>query len=358
MAHLRDSEIMQIQSSHYGSLKDGQNIRLFTLKNENNYSVSIINLGGIIVRLDAPDRNGLVEDIALGKATLADYEAGHPNFGALTGRVAGRISGAIFELEGKTHKLEANNGPNCLHGGTDGWEKQVWEPTIMKEEGIEKLQLSYRDPDGHNHFPGTINCTVSYALLEDNTLEITYYASTDAPTPFNPTNHVYFNLAGEASGTVHDHVVRIDADSIAQADADMTLNGKKETVQAGLNDLRKAIRIGDLSELSHRNADTHYFLNGGRSTEPRSVADVYDPKSGRHLELLTTEPGVQFYAATNLSLEAPDIGKDQRAYKTFGAFCLETQDYPDSIHHPHLGSALLRPEKAFHSRTCFKFSVR
>ena len=349
---------MQIQSSHYGSLKDGQNIHLFTLSNANNYSVSIINLGGIIVRLDAPDRNGTLADLALGKASLADYEAGHPNFGALTGRVAGRISGAHFELNGNTYSLEANNGPNCLHGGTDGWEKQVWEPRILEPNGIQTHQLKYRDPDGHNHFPGTIDCTVTYALHADNTLAITYEAETDAPTPFNPTNHVYLNLAGEASGTVHEHEVRIAADFIAKADADMSLNGQKEAVQAGLNDLRKAIRIGDLSELSHRNADTHYFLNGGRTEQPRSVAEVYDPKSGRHLELLTTEPGVQFYAATNLSLEAPDIGKHQRAYKTHGAFCLETQDYPDSVHYPALGSALLHPGDTFRSETQFKFSVR
>ena len=349
---------MKIQSSHYGSLKDGRATYLFTLSNQNGYSVAITNLGGIIVRLDAPDRFGTIEDIALGKASLADYEAGHPSFGSLTGRVAGRISGASFELAGKSYQLEANNGPNCLHGGNDGWEKQIWEPSIIERDGIQKLQLSYQDPDGHNHFPGTIDCTVTYSLLEDNTLVITYQAQTDAPTPFNPTNHVYLNLAGEASGTVHDHIIRIDADSVALADADMTLTGKKAPVQSGLNDLRAPIRIGDLSELTHRNADTHYFLNGGRTQNPRTVAEIYDPKSGRHLELLTTEPGVQFYAATNLSLDAPDIGKNQQAYQTFGAFCLETQDYPDSVHYPALGSALLHPGNTFHSETRFKLSVR
>ena len=350
---------MQISTQHYGTLKNGRDIQIFTLVNDQNIKAQITNYGGIIVSLEAPDKEGHFSDIVLGKASLADYEAGHPCFGALTGRVAGRIGKAQFEINGQSYQLEANNGPNCLHGGLDGWHLQVWEAKIIKEEGIEKLHLSYTDPDGHNNFPGTVSAEVTYALLENNALEITYRAHTDQATPFNPTNHCYFNLAGESTGasTLADHIVQIEAHATAKTSEDMTLIGEKSDLVEGLNDLRKPIRIGDLSELSPRNVDSHYFLNGGRTQSPRHVATVSHPQSQRVFKLWTTEPGVQFYTAINLSTEGPDIGKNNQAYETNGAFCLETQDYPDSIHYPSMGSAILKPESDFYSRTLFQIET-
>lgn len=347
---------MKISKNKYGTLKDGRDIFIFTLVNKHKLKTEIINYGGIIVSLSVPNKEANLTDIVLGKASLAEYEKGHPYFGSLTGRVAGRIGNAKFEIDGQTYKLEANNGPNCLHGGIDGWHLQVWDANIICEDGMEKLHLSYTDPDGHNNFPGTIFAEVTYALLDNNALEITYRANTDKATPFNPTNHCYFNLAGESSGarTLLDHTVQIDANAIAKTNEDMTLVGKKANLIEGFNDLRKTVRIGDLSELSYKNVDSHYFLNGGRTQVPRHVATVSHPTSKRILKLWTTEPGVQFYAAINLSTDILDLGKNHKAYETKGAFCLETQDYPDSINCPSMGSAILRPKSNFYSRTLFQ----
>lgn len=350
---------MQISKQNYGTLNDGRDVHIFTLVNEQKLKARITNYGGIIVSFETPDKDGNFADIVLGKASLADYEKGHPCFGALTGRVAGRIANAQFEIDGESYQLEANNGPNCLHGGLDGWHLQIWDAKIIKEDGIEKLHLSYTDPDGHNNFPGTISAEVTYALLENNALEITYRAHTDKATPFNPTNHCYFNLAGESTGasTLLDHIVQIDANATATTSEDMTLIGEKSELIEGFSDLRNPIRIGDLSELSPKNVDSHYFLNGGRTQSPRHVATVTHPHSHRVFKLWTSEPGVQFYTAINLSTEGPDIGKDGQAYQTNGAFCLETQDYPDSIHFPSLGSAILKPKSNFYSRTLFQIET-
>ena len=350
---------MQISKEQYGTLKDGREIQLFTLVNKKKVKLQITNYGGIIVLFEVPDKLGYMEDIVLGKASLAEYEKGHPCFGALTGRVAGRIGNAKFEINGRSYQLDANNGPNCLHGGLDGWHLQVWDAKIIYENGIKKLHLSYTDPDGHNNFPGTVSAQVTYALLDNNALEITYRAHTDKATPFNPTNHCYFNLAGESTGasTLFDHIVQIDATATAETSTDMTLIGEKSELIKGFNDLRSPIRIGDLSELSTKNVDSHYFLKGGRTQIPRHVATITHPQSGRVFKLSTTEPGVQFYTAINLSAEGPDIGKNHKAYETLGAFCLETQDYPDSVHYPSMGSAILEPDSNFYSRTLFQIET-
>ena len=180
---------MQITRENYGTLKDGRDVELFTFVNKHKLKVQITNYGGIIVSLECPDKRGDYQDIVLGKTSLAEYEKGHPYFGALTGRVAGRISNAKFEIDGESYLLDSNNGPNCLHGGLDGWHLQVWDANIIYENGIQKLHLSYIDPHGHNNFPGTVSAQVTYALLDNNSLEITYRAHTDKTTPFNPTNH-------------------------------------------------------------------------------------------------------------------------------------------------------------------------
>ena len=350
---------MQISKQNYGTLKDGREVNIFNLVNKDQLKAQITNYGGIIVNFKAPNKEGDFTDIVLGKASLAEYEKGHPCFGSLTGRVAGRIGNAQFEIDGEHYQLEANNGPNCLHGGLDGWHLQVWDANIIYDNGIEKLHLSYTDPDGHNNFPGNVTAEVTYALLENNALEITYRAHTDKATPFNPTNHCYFNLAGESTGarTLLDHIVQIDATATAKTTEEMTLVGEKSELIKGFNDLRNPIRIGDLSELNNRNVDSHYFLKGGRTQLPRLVATVSHPQSKRIFKLWTTEPGVQFYTAINLSTEGLDLGKNHKAYETMGAFCLETQDYPDSIHYPSMGSAILRPESNFYSRTLFQIET-
>ncbi|ADE53832.1 aldose epimerase family protein [Coraliomargarita akajimensis] len=345
---------MSILISLFGTLPNGREASLFTLENANGLRAAITNYGGIIVSLEVADKEGQFADIMLGKDTLDDYVAGHPHFACITGRNAGRIGGASFELDGQRYQLEANNGPNALHGGSKGFHQILWDAEVVTVDGIEKLQLQTVDPDGSNGFPGTVQCTVTYALLDDNSLEITYAATSDKATPFNITNHAYFNLRGEGDGDVKGHHIQILSDAVAAVDEQSTLTGVREPVRKGFNDYREPVQLGSLDELTGNNADIHFFLDNGRTSEPRLAASAYEPESGRLMEVLTTEPGVQFYAALFLD----EAGKNGKHYAPATGFCFETQDYADSVHFPEMGGAILQPHKPFESTTIFKFSTR
>ncbi|MGB0745174.1 MAG: aldose epimerase family protein [Opitutales bacterium] len=349
---------MSIIQTKYGTLPDSREVSLFTICNTNGLIAKIINYGGIITEIHTPDREGDFADVVLGKDSLEDYLKGHPHFGAITGRVAGRIGGGSFSIDGVDYKLAQNNGPNCLHGGEEGFDKMLWEAKIIEESGIEKLQLSLVDHDGHNHFPGTVDCTASYALLEDDSLEIHYTATTNKTTPLNLTNHSYFNLAGHDSGKVLRHEVQIDADSVASVDQNSTLVGKKEPVRPGYNDFRKAVTLGKLDKLEAGNSDIHYNHPQGRTRQPKRVALVYEPISGRQMEVLTTEPGVQFYAGLCLSEDFPESGKNGCTYPALSGLALETQDYADSINYPEMGGAVLKAGEKFESTTIYRFSTK
>lgn len=349
---------MSIQSKAFGTLPSGEAVSLFTLTNKNGLCAEVTNYGGILVALNVPDRTGKFADIVLGKDSLEGYLAGHPHFGATTGRVAGRISNATFTLEGKTYKLEANNGTNCLHGGLYGYDKLVWNAEIINDHGIEKLRLSVVDPDGSNGFPGNVECSVTYALLDDNTLEIGYKATTDKTTPLNLTNHSYFNLKGSGNGDVLKHEVQISADTVATVDENSTLIGKRDPVVAGFNDYREPIALHTLKELVGDNADIHFFLENGRTADPKPAAVVREPESGRIMEVFTTEPGVQFYAGLSLSEDGPEIGKNDAIHGPCTGFCLETQDYANSVNHPEMGGAILKAGDTFTSTTLYRFSAK
>jgi aldose 1-epimerase len=349
---------MSIVKTSFGKLPSGEAVSLFTLTNKNGLSAQVANYGGILVTLNVPDRKGKLADIVLGKDSLKYYLAGHPHFGAITGRVAGRISQAKFTLEGKTYELLANDGPNCLHGGLLGYDKLVWAAEVINDLGVEKLHLSISDPDGSNGFPGTVDCSVTYALLENNTLEITYSATTDKTTPLNLTNHSYFNLKGSGKGDILGHEVQIFADSVATADENATLIGKRDPVVAGFNDYRQPVVLDSLNALKTGNADIHFFLNNGRTAHPKPAAIVHEPKTGRTMEVFTTEPGVQFYAGLSLSKDAPEIGKKSTHHTIATGFCLETQDYADSVNCPEMGGALLKAGDTFNSTTLFRFSAK
>ena len=224
----------------------------------------------------------------------------------------------------------------------------------IQELGVDKLQLKLTDPNGHNHFPGTVHCTVTYALLEDNSLEITYHAKTDQTTPLNLTNHSYFNLAGHNSGDILSHEVQIIADTVACIDEGGTLTGQKEAVHTGYNDYRQPIALKDRKVLDSGNADIHFNHPDGRTAEPKLVAKVHEPGSGRTMEVLTTEPGVQFYAGLSLS----GSGKGDCTYPPLSGLALETQDYADSINYPEMGGAVLRPDEVFESTTIYRFGVK
>ncbi|WP_269524969.1 aldose epimerase family protein [Coraliomargarita parva] len=348
---------MSITSQEFGKLPTGESVSLFTLANSNGLSATVTNYGGIIVSLSVPDRDGKLEDILLGKDDFQGYLDGHPSFACITGRVAGRIGKGQFSLDGKDYQLAINNGPNSLHGGEVGFDKRLWAAEIVKIDGTERLKLSYTDPDGTNHYPGTVTCSVTYAMLEDNSLEITYTATTDKTTPFNITNHAYFNLLGQNKGKVLGHSVQIFADAVATVDEDSTLIGRRDPVVAGFNDYRQPVVLGDLKELVVGNADIHFFLDGGRTQEPKLAAIVKEPTTGRVMETLTTEPGVQFYAGLSLSDEEPEKGKGGVIYEPCDGLCLETQDYADSVNFPEMGGALLQPGEVFQSTTLYRFST-
>ncbi|HAV13435.1 MAG TPA: galactose-1-epimerase [Opitutae bacterium] len=348
---------MSIDTQPFGKLPSGETVHLFTLRNQKGLSATITNYGGIIVSLNVPDRDGNYADVILGKDTLEAYLAGHPHFACITGRVAGRIAEARFEIDGQPYRLVANNNGNCLHGGLRGFDKILWQACIVQQDGVEKLRLSTTDPDGSNGFPGNVDVTVTYALLEDNTLEITYLASSDKTTPLNLTNHAYINLGGHDSGDVLQHSVQIFSDSVATVDQNATLLGRRDAVVSGYNDFRQPIVLKDLDTLDAGNADIHYFLPDGITTNPKPAATVIDTQSGRKLEVFTTEPGVQFYAGLALSEGGPEVGKGGAIYPPVHGLCLETQDYANSINHPDMGNAVLKAGDTYTSTTLFKFST-
>ena len=346
---------MKIAAEVYGTLSNGREVHRYTLENKEGLKARVITLGATLTELHVPDREGEFADVVLGKDSLHEYVKGHPCFGSTCGRVAGRIGGASFEIDGKSYPLDANNGPNCLHGGNEGFHLLIWDADIIEEKGIQKLKLSLTDPHGHNGFPGTLECSVTYALLENDSLELHYQARCDQSTPLNLTNHSYFNLSG--TGNILDHELQIFADSVATVDEHSTLIGQRDPVVLGYNDYREPIRLGTLDTLEVGNADIHFFLDGGRTEDPKPAAKVVDSQSGRRMEVLTTEPGVQFYAGLSLSANGPDSGKGGIIHKACDGLCLETQDYADSIHFPEMGGAILQAGDPFESTTIFRFST-
>ncbi|WP_269540411.1 aldose epimerase family protein [Cerasicoccus fimbriatus] len=345
---------MPISSSPYGDLPTGETAQLFTLTNSHGLKVTITNYGGIVVSILAPDRDGNFADIALGKADLAGYLAGHPYFGAITGRVAGRVTHGKFSIDGEDYSLVINNEPNHLHGGLVGFDKILWNAEVVSESGQDKLRLTHRDPDGANGYPGNVDCRVDYSLTDEDELVIDYQFSTDKATPLVVTNHSYFNLKGQGEGTILDHEIQILANEVAVCDQEMTLLGEKRSVEGQANDFRKPAVIADRLSGLHEGHGDGYFLPEGRTAEPRLVARVREPKSGRTLEALTTEPYLQFY--TSAQMEDGEPGKTG-SYVQYSGVCLEAQEYPDSVNSPELGVGVIRPGENFTSTTIYRFGV-
>jgi len=345
---------MPVDSEPFGRLPCGEEATLFTLANERGTTARITDYGAILVGLDAPGPDGRFDDVVLGKAAAEGYAAGHPHFGAIAGRTAGRIAGARFTLDGVEHRLAANDPPNNLHGGPEGFDKKLWRAeTTRATSGEPSLRLALRSPDGDQGFPGNVDAEVRYTLTAGDALRIDYRAATDRATPLNLTNHAYFNLKGEAAGDIRDHWIRIDAADYAPVDERNTPLGRRAPVVPGQNDFRHGLRLADLDDLSNRNADNHYFLPGGRAAEPRQAAEAVCEPAGRRMEVHTTEPGLQFYAAT--ALDGEHVGKSGAPYGRFAGLCFETQEYPDAIHAPELGDIVLRPGRPHASTTIFRF---
>ncbi|WP_143745717.1 aldose epimerase family protein [Massilia sp. KIM] len=343
-----------ITQAPFGRLPDGAAITQFTLTNAKGMVAKIIDLGGIITELHAPDRDGNMADVVLGFDTVEPYLADSPYFGALIGRYGNRIAKGRFMLDGREVVLPTNNGNNHLHGGPQGFHVVKWEAAI---EG-DSLRLSYRSVDGEQGYPGNLDVTVVYQLNEDNELVVRFHAMTDQPTPVNLTQHSYFNLAGE--GDILGHELQIDADSFVAIDAESIPTGELTKVAGTPFDFRTPRPIGERvgqpdKQLRHGLGYDHNFvLNKPKGGGMSRAARVLEPVSGRVLELWTEEPGVQFYSGNFLDGSLRGKG---HTYEHRSGFCLEPQHFPDSPNQPHFPNVILRPGQVYQTESRFRFAV-
>jgi len=349
----KDGSSGGVQRAEFGQTKDGKSVEIYTLTNKKGAVAKVMTYGATLTELHVPDRNKQNADVVLGFDDFSKYEAGHPFFGTTTGRVANRIGKGRFTLDGKEYKLFVNNGPNSLHGGQYGFDKKVWEAKPVDSPDGPAVRFHYVSPDGEEGYPGNLDTTVTYTLTNNNELKIDYRATTDKPTIVNLTNHSYFNLAGEGSGTVLDHVLLINADKYTVFDATQIPTGEIKSVKGTPLDFTTSTPIG--KRIDEIGGYDHNFVLNGRTDEMKLCAKVRDPKSGRVMTILTDQPGVQLYTANGL--DGSISGKSGRAYPKYGAFCLETQHYPDSANHPEFPSVVLRPGQTYHTVTVHRFST-
>jgi aldose 1-epimerase len=341
------------QRTKFGQLADGTAVELFTLTNANGLVAKLMNYGATITELHVPDRNGKLGDIVHGFSTLAPYEKTRTFFGCTCGRVANRIAKGKFTLNGKTYSLAVNNGPNHLHGGLKGFDRVVWKAEVLKGASV---RFTYTSPDGEEGYPGKVEAAVVMTLTDANELILDYTATTDQVTPVNLTNHSFFNLAG--SGNVLGHELMLTADQYTVTDPTLIPTGEIRAVKSTPMDFTTPKPIGiDFGKLQCDPVgyDDNYVLRGG-GKGLALAARAYEPKSGRVMEVLTTEPGVQLY--TGNWLDGSVTGKGGFVYARHTAFCLETQHYPDSINQPSFPSVLLRPGETYRQTTVHKFSAK
>jgi aldose 1-epimerase len=342
----------------FGKTKEGQEVDLYTLSNANGMQVKITNYGGIVTELLAPDRNGKYADVVLGFDDLEGYLRGHPFFGAIVGRYGNRIAKGAFTLDGKQYTLAKNNGPNHLHGGIKGFDKYVWKAENASGGAEPSLRLSHVSTDGDEGYPGTLKITVTYTLTKDNGLRIDYLANADKPTHCNLTNHSYFNLAGQGEGDILGHSIMINADRYTPVDSGLIPTGVLQSVAGTPFDFRKSTPIGARIDADHeqikfgRGYDHNFVLNK-KNNELTLAARVEEPKTGRVMEVYTTEPGVQFYCGN--FLDGKQVGKGGKTYKHRYGFCLETQHFPDSPNKPEFPTTVLRPDQEYKTTTVYKF---
>jgi aldose 1-epimerase len=348
----------KITKQDWGTTSSGEAVLLYTLSNSKGTTVTITDFGGRIVTLKTADRNGNIQDVVLGLDNLESYEKKNPFLGALVGRFANRIANGTFTLEQRTYKLAQNNGSNALHGGLRGFDIAVWRSREISVQNEPALELTYVSKDGEEGYPGTLTVVVVYTLSENNELKIDYSATTDKTTVLNLTNHSYFDLSGNLTGQILDHVVTINADHFTPVNANLIPTGELRNVGSTPFDFRTPKPIGaeidnDYEQLKIAHGYDHNFVLAGAGQGIRLAARVSEPKSGRVMEVLTTQPGVQFYSGNHLDGSAKGKG---RVYGFRSGFCFETQHFPDSPNQPNFPSTALRPGERFHEQTVFKFS--
>lgn len=344
-----------VSKQAFGHTADGAAVDLYALS-DGKVEVRIMTYGGIIVSLRTPDRNGKLDDVVLGFDSVDQYIAKNtPYFGALVGRYGNRIAHGSFQLDGKTYSTPKNNGDNTLHGGIRGFDKVVWAGKQIAD-GVE---LTYVSKDGEEGFPGTLTATVRYTL-KGSALRIEYSASTDKDTVLNLTNHSYFDLAGQGRGDILGHVVKIDAERMTPVDAGLIPTGELKAVAGTPFDFRRPHAVGERIDVNDEQLRLgggydHNFVLDHASGVLAEAAEVYEPSTGRILQVLTDQPGVQLY--TGNFLDGTITGKEGRVYQRRFGLCLETQHYPDSPNHPSFPTTELKPGEKFHSVTVFKFSA-
>ncbi|XP_069117235.1 galactose mutarotase-like isoform X2 [Argopecten irradians] len=332
----------------YGEI-DGQQIKRYTLTNNNNVRVRIISYGGIITEVLVPDNQGELGDIVLGFDSMEGYKTNPPYLGALIGRYANRIANGTFSIDGVTYTLPINNGPNALHGGIKGFDKRVWASSIS--DG--KLTLSYASADLEEGYPGEVTVTVTYQLTDSNELIIDYSATTTKSTIINLTNHAYFNLKGEGSGDVLEHVAQVNAGAYTPVDDSLIPTGVIAPVKGTVMDLRTKRRLSTvIDQVPGGNGYDHNYCFG-KTGWVKNMARIEEPSSGRYVEVYSTEPGMQFYTAFWNDV----TGKGGKYYGKYSGFCLETQHYPDSPNKPEFPTVLLAPGETYRQTTTYKFGV-
>ena len=349
--------------SPWGKTPDGEQVDLYTLTNKNGVEAAITTYGGAVVSLKVPDRNGKLGDVVLGFDSIDGYVEGKSYFGAIVGRYGNRIGHAQFTLDGKTYTLAKNNGENSLHGGTKGFNKVVWKAREIPAKDGQALELTYLSKDGEEGFPGNLKVRVVYTLTDSNELKIEYSATTDKKTVVNLTNHSYFNLAGvgPGMGDILGHALMIEADKFTPVDSGLIPTGELRDVAGTPFDFRQPTAIGarinsDDEQIKLGGGYDHNFVLRRKPGDPISLAArAEEPKTGRVMEVWTTEPGVQFY--TGNFLDGSAHGKGGVAYTKRSAFCLETQHFPDSPNQPKFPSVVLNPGERYHTTTIYKFST-
>ena len=345
---------MGVVKEKFGTTKCGKEVYAFTLSNTNGMQAKIINFGANLISLLVPDQNGNLEDVVLGFDTLEGYYRNGSFFGATIGPSANRIAGACFEIDGRQYQLDANDGENNLHSHIkEGYHKRVWDAA----EGTDSVTFTLEGKDGEMGFPANKKITVTYSLSEENELKLSYHVSADANTIVNMTNHSYFNLAGHNAGRIEDHLLEINASCYTPVVAGAIPTGEVVPVEGTPLDFREMKPIGqdinaDCEQLKLVLGYDHNFVIDNADGTLREIAQVEEPKSGRKMKVFTDLPGVQFYAGNCI---AEEVGKDNATYGPRSGFCLETQFYPDNIHHPNFPQAIFGPDREYDYVTVYQF---
>jgi aldose 1-epimerase len=352
---MEGKRIMDIQQEVFGRLPDGTEVLLFTLTNSRGIKAKITSYGAILVSLEVPDKDGNLADITLGYDTLEGYLETTPYFGAVVGRYGNRIAKGRFALNGEEYTLATNNDENHLHGGIKGFDKVVWEAEAVKQENAVGIKLSYHSPDGEEGYPGNLACTMLYTLTENNELKFAYEATTDMATPVNLTQHSYYCLAGQGESDILGHELMLNADRYTPVDEGLIPTGELRQVTDSAFDFTSPHSIGERIAEVPGGYDHNFILRSGAGTL-ELAARVYEPGSGRVMEIFTDQPGIQFY--TGNFLDGTITGKEGKTYPQHSGFCLETQHFPDSPNQPNFPSTILKPGETYQTQTVHKFYVR